>query len=361
MTPFRVAIDARMIHASGIGTYLQGLLEGIQTQDRSDFSFTLLGDLKRLPTGPWSMRAARSKIYSLTEQLEIPWTACGGKTALIHTPHYNMSCLLASRTVVTVHDVIHLKFLQYWPSVAARAYARFFFSRVIPKARAILTVSENTKRDLVEMLSIPAERIIVTYPAISHARFQNPDPALMPEFNALNLPHPYLLYVGNLKQFKNVERLVDVHQRLWASKKAPSLVLVGRNFIPGFDRKLSQAQGIRWLGEVRPALLPWLYKQALAFLFPSLYEGFGLPPLEAMASGTPVLCSNRGSLLEVVGDAALMIDPENIEEMAAGLTRLVDDDTLRKDLAAKGLMQAQRFSWNKMAEQTLRVYRDCLS
>ena len=361
MTPFRIAIDARMINASGIGTYLQGLLEGIQSQSRPDFSFKLLGDLKRLPSGPWTTRAACSKIYSLAEQLEIPWAARGEKATLVHAPHYNMPCLLASRTVVTVHDVIHLKFPQYWPSVAARAYARFFFSRVIPKARVILTVSENTKRDLVEMLAIPAERIIVTYPAISHVRFQSPDPGLLPEFEALSLPHPYLLYVGNLKQFKNVERLVNVHQRLWASKKVPPLVLVGRNFILGFDRRLAQAEGIRWLGEVRPALLPWLYKQALAFLFPSLYEGFGLPPLEAMASGTPVLCSNRASLPEVVGDAALMIDPENIEEMAAALGRLVEDDALRKGLAAKGLMQAQRFSWDQMAERTLRVYRDCLS
>ena len=193
-------------------------------------------------------------------------------------------------------------------------------------AKAIMTVSENTKRDLVDMLSIPKDRITVTYPAVDHARFQQKDPASLAELKALGLPSDYLLYIGNLKEFKNVERLVKAYERLWSVRSdSPPLVLVGRNFIPGFDKTIGRVKGLHWLGEIRRELLPSLYQNALLFLFPSLYEGFGLPPLEAMASGTPVLCSNRASLPEVVGEAAVMIDPENIDEMAAAMRRLIDD------------------------------------
>ncbi len=362
MTSGPICIDARMIGASGIGTYLQGFLDVLQRRKNLPISFCLLGDPSRLPQGPWQIRSASSSIYSLSEQMELPWLMRRAGAALLHAPHYNMPCFAASRTIVMVHDLIHLKFPQFWPSAIARAYAYFFFHQVVPRARAILTVSENTKRDLMEMLSIPGERITVTYPAVRHDQFQAIQPEALSEFRKLELPGEYLLYVGNLKEFKNVERLVEAYSRLKASHPdIPPLVLVGRNFIPGFEERIASVKGIRWIGEVRRELLPCLYKKALVFLFPSLYEGFGLPPLEAMASGTPVLCSNRASLPEVVGDAALFVNPESTEDLAAGIERLAGSDALRKELSAKGLKQAARFSWDRMTDQTLRVYEQCLS
>ena len=153
MTRQTIGIDARMIGSSGIGTYLQGLLQGLgAARDTFYFSLHLLGD-SEIPPGPWSVQTATSPIYSLREQWEIPRACRGLKANLLHVPHYNMPCMMASKTVVTVHDLIHLKFPEYWPSPVARAYARFFFYQVVPKAKAILTVSENTKRDLMEMLS----------------------------------------------------------------------------------------------------------------------------------------------------------------------------------------------------------------
>jgi glycosyltransferase involved in cell wall biosynthesis len=357
-----VCIDARMIGASGIGTYLQGLLGILQTRKEMPISVSLLGDSAVLPKGPWSIHEMKVPIYSIREQVQIPRAVDKTGAALLHSPHYNMPLLMTSRTVVTVHDLIHLKFPQFWPSVAARAYARFFFQHVVPKARRILTDSENTKKDLIEMCGIPENRITVIYLAVSHERFRKADSATLAEFKRLGLPKDYLLYVGNLKEFKNVERLLEAYRQLRSIKKdAPAMVWVGRNFITGFDHQLAQTSGITWLGEIRSELLPALYQNALAFLFPSLYEGFGLPPLEAMASGTPVLCSNRGSLPEVVGDAALLVNPESVEDMTMGIKKLVEDSGLRKAMSVKGLEQASRFSWQRMADQTLNIYKECLA
>lgn len=356
-----IAVDARMIQSSGIGTYLQGLLKGLSPRVSPYFSLHLLGNPAQMPQGPWTVSPANASIYSLREQWEIPRAFRRSGAMILHSPHYNLPVVMASKTVVTVHDLIHLKFPQYWPSMAARAYARFFFYHVVPKAQAILTVSENTKRDLINMLSIPENRITVTYNAVDHERFARANPLCEEAFKQLGLPSEYFLYIGNMKEFKNVERLVQAYRELQNRRKdCPVLVLVGRNFIPGFDHIISKTLGVRWLGKISRDLLPSLYQNALAFLFPSLYEGFGLPPLEAMASGTPVMCSNSASLPEVVGNAALLINPESTDDMISAMERLIEDSALRKELSAKGLKQAAQFSWERMANQTLQIYQQCL-
>jgi glycosyltransferase involved in cell wall biosynthesis len=355
-----ICLDARMIQSSGIGTYLQGFLSAAQKRTSASFSLALFGNPTMLPEGPWSSCTFTAPIYSINEQWAAPraFKEIGG--TLWHSPHYNMPFWIASQTVVTVHDLIHLKFPQYWPSPKARAYAYVFFYHIVPKARAILTVSENTKRDLIEMLSIPSNRITVAPLAASRETFQTLTPDAMKKFAQLKLPSDYLLYIGNLKEFKNVERLVDAYANCSKKDDFPELVLAGRNFIPGFERKIAATPGVRWIGEISRDVLPCLYRNALAFLFPSLYEGFGLPPLEAMMSGTAVLCSNRASLPEVVGDAALIVNPENTEEITAGMERLVQDTEFRRQLSIKGLVRAAQFSWEKTADQTLRVYEQCL-
>src|SRR5262249_19123613 len=162
------------------------------------------GNADLLPHGSWSISKASSPIYTVREQMEIPVLMRQSGATLLHAPHYNLPLLAASCTIVTVHDLIHLKFPQFWPSKRARAYAHFFFHHVVPRARHILTVSENTKRDIVDMLSIAPDRITVTYPAVWHDRFNDRAPKTLPGFEALKLPAGYLLYVGNLKEFKNV-------------------------------------------------------------------------------------------------------------------------------------------------------------
>src|ERR1700687_552109 len=209
MSTRNICIDARMIGSSGIGTYLQGLLSGFGKQHIPEFTFTLFGDPAYLPKGPWSVKNVIAPIYSLREQVRIPLELRRQQAALLHAPHYNMPFLAASHTVVTVHDLIHLKFPQHWPSLAARAYARFFFYHVIPNARAILVASQITKRELMDRLSIPEELITVTYPAVDHERFQTPEDLSIEEFKRMGLPPNYLLYIVNLKEFKHIHSLID--------------------------------------------------------------------------------------------------------------------------------------------------------
>src|SRR5262249_43267369 len=163
-------------------------------------------------------------------------------------------------------------------------------------------------RDLVTLLGNPEGKITVTYPGVSKGLQPIPAEQCISTLTDLKLRPGYFLYVGNLKEFKNVPRLIDAYKHLKQHHPdVPPLVLVGRNFMPGFDTLLNETPGVRWLKEVEATQLPVIYSSALALVFPSLYEGFGLPPLEAMACGTPVICSDRGSLPEVVGDAALLV------------------------------------------------------
>ena len=191
-----------MINASGIRTYLHGMLQGLQDIGPSTFSFSLLGDPTQLPKGTLQQIHTRrvEDVFS-AGTMGNPKLFRQSGASLLHSPHYNLPYQTASHTVVTVHDLIHLKFPQYWPSMAARAYARFFFYHVVPRSRAVLTVSEHTKKDLIEMLAIPAERIHVTYNGVDQKRFaqkRSRSNAALANLKAAGLPAKYLLYVGNL-------------------------------------------------------------------------------------------------------------------------------------------------------------------
>lgn len=350
-----------MIRSSGIGTYLRGLLSGLQQILPADITFSLLGDPDSLPPGPWDVHPASSGIYSIREQVEIPLALRAMKSALFHASHYNVPIVLASRSVVTVHDIIHLKFPELLRSPLERAYAKFYFHRIIPRTRRILTVSENSRRDLIELVHIPPERVTVAYPAVSNEFRPLTLRQARTVLDPLGLPSDYLLYVGNIKESKNTAFLLEAYSRLKERRPdAPPLVLVGRNFISGFDQVIARAADVHWLAECEPGLLPALYAGAALFIFPSLYEGFGLPPLEAMACGTPVLCSNRASLPEVVGDAALMFDPTNLDELIHSMELALDRSDVRTELSRKGLLRVRQFSWKDLATKTLAVYRESL-
>jgi len=404
-----VAMDARMVDASGIGTYIRGLLSHLPEVPGTKDRIVLIGDPTRLhevqigdaarlsevPIGdparfsevsigagmrtrpgrqkakvseepfgtrmrtsdpPYSMVTAASRIYSAREQWEIPRAFGRTRARLLFVPHYNVPVSAVARSVVTIHDLIHLKFPQFLPSKGALLYANLFLRHVVPRARAILTVSEHSRRDLVETLGLPESRITVT-PLGFAPQFRPRDPEEIAEaLSRLGLAAGYLLYVGNLKEFKNVPLLVRAYRELrQKSDGLPPLVLVGRNSIAGFEEVIREAGGVRWLPEVRREDLPLVYGGAMALVFPSLYEGFGLPPLEAMACGTPVICSNRASLPEVVGDAALLIDPLSLEDLQAAMVRVAGDAGLRQALREAGLARSRRFTWRRTAEQTWEV------
>ena len=365
---FPVLFDARMIQHSGIGTHIRGLLEAFALlADRPDL--TLIGDPELLGKYPFTRDLDclpfTAPIYGLREQLSMPK---GGAEQIFHSPHYNIPLFRKAPLVVTVHDLIHLLFPEMLGSSLKKAYAKYFFAKIRKSADHILTVSEATKRDLMEHLGIQEQRITVAHNALG-VDFQPVDDAA--EINAFkqftNFPSEYLLAVGIDKPHKNLDGLVSVLADLWVEQKLDvPLVVAGianpaeSNLLKiaasrGVDRKLILAPRIKneWM--------PLLYQCATALVFPSIYEGFGLPVLEAQAAGCPVACSNRSSLPEVAGEAALFFDPENRDAMREAILKIVEDHTLRTQLLSLAEENVKKFSWQEIAEKTLNVYKSILA
>ncbi|HVO33311.1 MAG TPA: glycosyltransferase family 1 protein [Elusimicrobiota bacterium] len=361
MTRPVIVFDARMAYASGIGTYIRGFLSSARELPRSSFELTLL-----VRSGPpsipgYNSTVVDSPIYSLSEQWRVPRACRERDAALLHSPHYNASVANIGRSVVTVHDLIHLRFPEFLKSSVAGLYARAFFHHVVPRARAILTVSQHTKQDLIAMLKIPEHKITVAPPGIPPGFRLMHTAEREAVRRTLRLPDRYFLYVGNLKEFKNVPFLLSAYQQFREqSARPPDLLLVGRNFIDGLPERMAAMAGVRWLSEIDQNQLPGIYANAVALVFPSLYEGFGFPPLEAMACGTAVISSDRASLPEVVGDAALLVDPQQEETLVSAMAVLDRDEHLRQALADKGLERSRAFSWSRLVQQTFQVYEQCL-
>jgi glycosyltransferase involved in cell wall biosynthesis len=233
--------------------------------------------------------------------------------------------------------------------------------RSIQRADRILADSESTRRDVLEVYKVPPEKVFVLYSGVDDQFFPVTDPIL----TRRTLDHyglgglPYILSVGTIQPRKNYDRLVEAVQRL----HQPDLHLViagGKGWLdsPLYARvkELGMKERVHFLGYVPDQDLPVLYSSARIFAFPSLYEGFGLPPLEAMACGAPVVCSNRSSLPEVVGDAGVLVDPYDVDEIAKGLQSALEDERLRNTLINKGQLRVQKFSWVSAARQLLTHY-----
>ena len=286
---------------------------------------------------------------------------------LLFVPSHVLPLARPRRSVVTVHDLgyhYHPEAHTAWQNV----YLRWSTRHNARSATRVLADSEATRRDLVNYYHTPPDRIAVVYPGRDETLAPVSDPALLAGVRArYGLADPYLLYVGTLQPRKNLVRLVQAFSRLPAllagqeqPPHLPGLVLAG---MKGWlhDEIVSQVRALGLEGQVLlPGYvpeddLPALLSGALAFVFPSLYEGFGLPVLEAMACGTPVICSNTSSLPEVAGDAALLVDPHDVESLARAMLRLLMNGHLRSELAARGLEQARRFSWRRCARETLAV------
>lgn len=332
-----------MILHSGIGTYIRSTLK-ILTQNE-DLDFTLFGDIPKIANYPAKKVLANFPIYSVREQVFFPLLLSRNPVNMLHVPHYNAPLGFKGNLAVTVHDLIHLR---YPPSGLAYLYARGMFQAVLKKARVVMADSEHTKRDILELIGIPEKKIRVIYPGVDEDFTPGP---------AIGEP-PYILYAGNLKPTKNVGILLDAFRLARAKIPELRLVLIGKNFMPDAAKEYSREPGIHLEGEVsRPKLIDF-YRNARIFVFPSLYEGFGLPPLEAMACGAPVVCSNAASLPEVVGQAAATFDPGNVGELSEILVELWNDDKSRGDLSKKGLERAKQFTWKKCADGIQKVYAE---
>lgn len=348
-----------MIGHSGIGAYIRGFLSGLREDQLQQM--VLLGEVDKLKTYPCRTVPAPEPIYSLREQWTFPRRVEALKPDVLHVPHYNVPWLTGSPLVATVHDLNHLLFPELARRPFARLYARTLLSRLARRARKILADSERTKRDLVRF-GAPAEKVKVVYAAVDETLVPPGAAETKDRLARHNLSPGYILYLGNIRKIKNVPRLLAAYEILRGTvPDAPTLVLAGEDQMPEETRPFRGRKDIRFLGPVPAEDVPALYTGAGLFVFPSLYEGFGLPPLEAMACGCPVVASTGGSLPEVLGDAALLTDPGDTEGLARAMERTLSDGGLRRALVEKGRVRAKHFSWKDSARKIFEIYEEVLS
>ena len=368
----RIGIDARKLHDFGIGTYIRNLLRHLARIDReTEFVvFCRPGDAAQISTLGENFRGVPETAgnYSISEQLRLPMAARREGVALFHAPHYVLPPLLGCKSVVTIHDCIHLMFPQYLPNRMALAYASTSIRLAARRATRVLTVSESSKRDILRFVPVPPEKIDVIYNAYDERFGIEPaEEEVVRVRERYQLTDEFVLYAGNVKPHKNLERLIEAFD-LVRRRGLPhlKLVLIGDDIsrYTALRRAVHRHQlhkYVRFLGYMPEETLAVMYRLAAVFVFPSLYEGFGLPPIEAMASGTPVVTSNVSSLPEVAGDAALLVDPYDPAAIADGIDRVLRDESLRRDLRVKGLARAKQFSWESSVRRVHDIYMQAVA
>jgi glycosyltransferase involved in cell wall biosynthesis len=363
-----VAIDARMLEHSGIGTYLRNLLENLATIE-TEYIFEVMCPrqqaLRGLPPDRFRFVPAKSPIYSVSEQWEIARLSRPGQ--LLHSPHYNAPLLSRSKLVVTIHDLTHLTDPTFKRTLAARFYAWPMFNLVARRADRIIADSEFTKQQIVEHLGISPSKVAVVYLGVDdhfcpHDRKQ----AFLCVSSLLGVSRPYILFVGNLKPSKNVKTLIQAFSQICARRGVDhQLVILGddRKWKAGLVNEcqnLGIAEYVVFAPHVPYEDLPRVYAAAEMLVMPSFNEGFGLPVLEAMACGTPVVCSRAASLPEVGGDAVEYFEPSSADDLAAALERILGSRVLQEALRCKGLERAKLFSWHECARRHCEVYHKVL-
>jgi len=351
-----------MYRHSGIGRYLRTLLPPLLPLLQADHLRILapreiLGDPAWLQDPRIELVETPAAIYSIQEQL-LGLSGAHRSTDLLWVPHYNAPLHYSGKIVVTFHDVAPLAMPQILGNALKRAYARLLIQRAARQATAILCVSAFTRDELASRLHVPTEKMTVTHPGLEADWPETASPHLEPD------GVPYLLYVGNVKPNKNLSTLLQAFATV-LDRLPYRLLLAGkmRGFGTGDEAVIQQAEAmgdrVRFTGEIDDAHLQRLYAGAAALVLPSLYEGFGLPLLEAMSLGCPILSSSVGSLPEVAGPAALYFDPHSTTQLAECLLAVQDPATMQP-LRDLGRSRVHRFSRQRCAEQTAAVMNHIL-
>jgi glycosyltransferase involved in cell wall biosynthesis len=369
----KIAIDVRKWSDYGIGTYVRNLVRHLARLDRETtyFLFCDAADAATLRDLAQNFVPVvdDSAAYGIKEHFSIPLKLKRLGADLLHSPHYVRPLLCPTASVVTVHDCIHLLFPQYLPSRLHYSYAHFMLGQAVRKSARVFTVSEASRADILRFYpDADPERIQVVPNAIDPAILETPSPEEMARVDErYQLRGRFVLYAGNIKPHKNLDRLIAAFGQL---KQRPAhedvkLLIIGEDVARyGSLRRSMEAAGVRqdvrFFGFVPERTLAALYRRASVFAFPSLYEGFGLPPLEAMACGTPVVTSRISSLPEVTGGAALLVDPYSVDDIADGLERVLGDQTFADELRRKGRLRAASFSWERSVKALHEGYMQVL-
>lgn len=351
-TSAAVAIDLRMFHSSGIGTYIQNIVPRVLAHPV--FAEAVLIGRSSDITALENTEKARivdfnAPIHALSEQLGFPDI----HARLLWSPNYNIPLKHRGKLVVTVHDVYHLACSYRIQELHKKLYASFMFQQLAKRASAIICDSQFTADELMRLAGIDSRRICVIHLGVDESWFRIPKHA-GPE------QPPYLLAVGNVKPNKNLSRLFEAFAAI-CDRLPHDLMIVGKKegFVTGDDAALRKAarlgNRVIFTGRMGDEDLRQCFAHADALVFPSFYEGFGLPPLEAMAAGCPVVASRAASIPEVCGDAAEYFDPLDVADMSKHILRVLSNSDLRQELIAKGDKRARLFRWSDCATSTIQV------
>ena len=380
----RIGIDARFFGTigKGLGRYTQKLLENLEEipaqggpvsgsdnqyyvflrrENWNEYQPKKVNFTKVLADIPW---------YGLREQIFFPRLLKKFYLDLVHFPHFNVPYSYRGNFIVTIHDLI----LFHYPTVRASTLSPWIYSlkkaayhvvirNAVRNAKKIIAVSEHTREDILKHFHVPPEKITVTYESADFEKVSSPVRPADETLKIYGIMKPYVMYVGNAYPHKNLEKLVLVFKEISKTHSHLNLVLIGKeDYFYARLKKFVAKRGIRnvvFADFVPDVDLKTIYREALAYIFPSLYEGFGLPPLEAMAHGVPVVSSNASCMPEILGDAAIYFDPKAATEMKDVIEKAISDNGLRSKLITQGREQLKKYSWKKMAAETLEIYKSC--
>lgn len=366
--PYTIGIDARKIQDFGIGTYVRNLIRSLAAIDAENRYILLAkpGDREGLLDLPPNFQLAmeKSPVYSVRELFSLSWQIYRRKLDLYHSTHYVLPAWVQSKVVVTIHDIIHLLYPEFLPSNFAFLYAQRMIRRSLTRGDRIISVSQNTRNDLMQHFDVDGRKIQVIHNGVEDSFRKRLSPEdLQRWLRDLGIAQPYLLFVGNpAKPHKNLDTLVQAYARArrMAQFDAPLLCVGSRQGSEFKIRQRAEYLGIgdkvRLLGHVAPEALPAIYQGATLFLYPTLYEGFGLPVIEAMASGVAVITSNTSALKEIAEGYALLVDPLDLDGMAKAIAHLMGSPERRNAFAERGLRRAEDFRWEQTARRTLDIY-----
>jgi glycosyltransferase involved in cell wall biosynthesis len=386
----RIGIDARFYGplGTGIGRYVQEVVDNVVKIDTKNEYVIFLShenfDEFVSPEPRIRKVAVAARWYSLAEQIIMPYLIYRERVELMHFPHFNVPILTPVKFVVTIHDLILTKFptirastLSPWLYRIKNLFYQMVIALAVRRAGKVIAVSEFTKKDIVDKFKIKPDKVVVTYEGVANLARGN-DSLFVKKLDdrktllSYNIADNFILYAGNAYPHKNLESLLAVFVELHKKYPLIRLVLAGKEDY--FYKRLKQtaAQLNLWdenvpdgpvifTGYVPDVELEVLYRRALLYVFASLYEGFGLPALEAMAKGCPVASSDKASLPEILGDAALYFDPTDKADMFMKIARLCADQNLREVLIKKGREQVRKYNWWECARRTLEVYEETLA
>lgn len=362
----KIGIDAREFlseRTTGIGRYLEHFLQCAATSNYPHEYVLFCNQKTRVPLDhPKIKRVIITEIITpLWDQALLPLNIAREKIDVFLTPYFKAPFFLSSSMVLIINDLIPLFFPEEHRLIN-RLYFRFLCGMAGRRATKIITISANSRDDIVKFLRLPADKIMVAHLGVEE-RFRSPDIRTEEIRRKYILPQKFILYVGNLSPHKNVQGLIESYASLPLNLREEYKLVLGSfrsdkyfSYIEKVIKEMELTKDVLFTGFIEEEDLPSVYHMSSLFAFPSLYEGFGLPPLEAMACGCPVVSSNTSSMPEVLGNAALFFNPYHIEEMSLAIRQMLEDENLRNRFRQRGLERAKLFTFEKMTNNILDVF-----